>query len=111
MEIKEKLGESLNNISEFAEDSGLTDWHTVFKKALSKLTSNEPGQDYYNPKIHPDNYPLFSRQLLFAACCAWVFDGMGSWNDTLNSTEQYDRVSEDLYDSIIQAIIAVVNSY
>ena len=47
---------------------------------------------------------------IFEACSrAWVFGGMGSWND-LGGGERYDRVSQALYDSLNACIAALANS-
>jgi hypothetical protein len=51
--------------------------------------------------------------MLEAASCAWVFGGMGSWNDM--SFEQpvqteYENVSDGLFNVLHEAIEAAVNS-
>ena len=48
----------------------------------------------------PPMAPLPAAQLLGAAQSAWVFGGMGSWNDLGFEGEDqalYDRLSEELY--------------
>jgi hypothetical protein len=40
---------------------------------------------------------------------AWVFGGMGSWND-LGGGPQYDEVSEKLYSALNNTIVALANS-
>jgi predicted butyrate kinase (DUF1464 family) len=58
---------------------------------------------------------LTAKQLLFSAGNAWVFGGMGSWNDlgfdNKEDNETYDRLSEQLYSNINEAIIASTNTY
>jgi hypothetical protein len=87
------------------------DW---FRYALSQLGSIKP-----TPKFHPDmlptvGYSLLARQVAFAASSAWVFGGMGSWNDVIVDPafkERYDTVTRQLYDSVLQALIDSVNSF
>ncbi|PWE17826.1 hypothetical protein DDZ18_05575 [Marinicauda salina] len=53
------------------------------------------------------------RALLEASTMAWVFGGMGSWNDFYPSEEkaaEYERVSEALYRAIQDAQLAAVNA-
>jgi predicted butyrate kinase (DUF1464 family) len=56
-----------------------------------------------------------ARQLVFSAGSAWVFGGMGSWNDVVfdkdEDNETYERLSEQLYTRINEAIIAGTTSY
>lgn len=61
------------------------------------------------------NYSLKALQLLFAAGTAWVFGGMGSWNDMgfkeKEIQENYLRLSRQLYESLLQSILATSNSF
>jgi hypothetical protein len=52
-------------------------------------------------------------QLLGAAETAWVFGGMGSWNDMGFHGEtqtHYEEVSEELYKLVNKVIVASANS-
>ena len=55
-----------------------------------------------------------ARRLFAAATHAWVFGGMGSWNDMggfepeLNA--RYERCSEELFDALVNAVSAIANS-
>ncbi|MCC6412891.1 MAG: hypothetical protein IT270_14600 [Saprospiraceae bacterium] len=53
-------------------------------------------------------------QLLYAADSAWVFGGMGSWNDQSFEDKEvngrYERLSALLYNAINGAIMAAVNN-
>ena len=49
------------------------------------LNSKNPAVEYYNDFIPGDALSLQARQLLFSASKAYVFGGMGSWNDNIYS--------------------------
>jgi len=114
--IKEKLLQTLTEIAGFAFKQNLKHWGEQFDKAKITLESLTPENDYYHKDLIPlSNYSLTARQLVFSAGSAWVFGGMGSWNDLAfqvnNENETYDRLSEQLYSNINEAIIAGTNTY
>lgn len=55
-----------------------------------------------------------ARQVFAAAVGAWVFGGMGSWNDFFvedeNLRQRYEEVSESLFRSALAAFEAVLES-
>lgn len=113
---KVNLRNALSEIKEFSSAQELGNWVTIFDNAEKKLDNAiADNGEYYDDLIPADNYSLPAKQLLFSAASAWVFGGMGSWNDQgfsdNQSNELYDRLSATLYDSIIEAIISAVNSY
>jgi hypothetical protein len=121
-EIKERLKQTLTDIANFAygQDSGdwqdLSSWGKQFDKANFVLESENPERDYYQKGLIPiGNYSLTARQILFSAGSAWVFGGMGSWNEVgFNDKEIhkfYEKLSEQLYTNINDAVIAAINSY
>jgi len=110
------LEQSLAAITDFADAQQLTYWADVFKKARAILNSTDPAGNYYHQDLLVEkHYSLIARQLLFAAGAAWVFGGMGSWNDLGFNTEEdnkkYEDVSAGLYAAINRSILAVANSY
>jgi hypothetical protein len=110
------LERELEEIGDFAFEKRLHDWSDIFRKALNILRHDSPGAEYYHKDlIIEKNYSLLARQILFAAGSAWVFGGMGSWNDlgfdTKEENERYEELSARLYDTINQSILAAVNSY
>jgi hypothetical protein len=114
--IKDTLQQTLTAISEFAFKQNLQGWGEQFDKARAILESYSPEESYYHKDLIPlDNYSLTAKQILFSAGVSWVFGGMGSWNDlgfeSKKDNETYDRLSEQLYSNINQAIIAATNSY
>lgn len=113
--VKNKLRETLAEIAAFAFKQNLQGWGEQFEKAIETMDSTLPEANYHKDLIPLDNYSLTAKQLLFSACNSWVFGGMGSWNDlgfdTKEDNKTYDRLSEQLYSNINEAIIASTNTY
>jgi hypothetical protein len=82
-----------------------------FESALDTLMSAKCRPDHRQDLYPPGVLAVTAQRLLDAASAAWVFGGMGSWNDASFDEEQaeYERVSEALY-SIINEAIAVAAS-
>ena len=73
------------------------------------------GHGFYHSDLGPANsYPLAAKQLLFAAGNAWVFGGMGSWNDLgfddCETNALYDRLSAQLYTCINTAVVVALGT-
>ncbi len=114
--IKDKLRHTLTEIADFAFKKNLQSWGEQFDKAKETLDSFSPEENYYHKDLIPiDNYSVTAKQILFSAVSAWVFGGMGSWNDlgfeSKEDNEKYDRLSDQLYSNINEAIIAGINTY
>ena len=115
-DIASQLEQRLKAIADFAEAQRLSDWVAVFNKARTMLDSATPIQDYHRQDLLVEkHYSLEARHVLAAAGAAWVFGGMGSWNDlgfdTDEANSSYYEVSAQLYDAINQAVLALANSY
>jgi hypothetical protein len=112
-EANANLTLSLNKIAAFASKHKLSYWTKVFEKAKQNLVSAHPTVDYYKDFIIEKNHPLPSQQVLFSASRAWVFGGMGSWNDMAfdeaSVNETYNKLSDSLYHSVIQATLVGIN--
>lgn len=92
----------------FAGNEGFT---SCFDSGLEALRASD-AQPGYHRDLYPSHMlPQTAPSLLSAAMVAWVFGGMGSWNDQGFDEEQaeYERVSDALY-SIINEAIAVAAS-
>ncbi|MES2108058.1 MAG: hypothetical protein V4577_04895 [Bacteroidota bacterium] len=115
VEAKQKLASILTRIAAFADKHNMDYWADIFQKAKKNLTITQPVVDYYKDFIVIENYSLSARQVLFAASTAWVFGGMGSWNDILYENEKdnslNNALSSELYDAVIEGTIAAVNSF
>ena len=75
-----------------------------------------PNKEYYHQDlIVVKNYSLAAQQLLFGGSTAWVFGGMGWWNDmgfedkAIN--EKYKQISDELYGLLLKSIISATNSF
>jgi hypothetical protein len=111
-----KLETKLKEIELFARQNNLDSWADCFAKALKTLNSETPYEDFYHTDmIVLENYSLQAKQLIFGAANAWVFGGMGSWNDIgfneKEKEEKYELHTEELYDAVITALLAGINTY
>ena len=114
--LKEELEKILTQIGAFAKTNGQEMWFTWFEKALISLNSEKPYENFYHQDIIVlKNYSLLAQQVFFASANSWVFGGMGSWNDLGFSDKEmndnYERLSENLYDVMIRGLVGAINSY
>ena len=114
--VKEQLYATVRDLAAFATKQNLASWSKQFESAVAIFESNEPNEQYYHKDLIPlNNYSMTAKQLLFGAGLAWVFGGMGSWNDLSFSNKEdsdlYEKLSGQLYYTIIEAVISSVNSY
>lgn len=97
-----------------ADDLAADDWRDWFTTALDQLTADEPHGRYHDDALPPSGYSRAARQVFAAAVGAWVFGGMGSWNDLFvedeNLRQRYDEASESLFRSALAAFEAVLES-
>lgn len=89
-------------------------WATWFDRALARLGDDEPATSYHDDVL-PPSAELDRRRLFAAAVGAYVFGGMGTWNDIgpapddEEANAEYDRVTPALYAAILESIAAAVN--
>lgn len=115
-ETKSKFTQTIKELIEFCVERDLKNWLETFEKANKILSDPTPNKLYYHQDlIVTENYSLTAQQLLFAAGTAWVFGGMGWWNDMgfddNEAQEKYLRLSQQLYEQLLQSILATTNSY
>jgi hypothetical protein len=115
-ECQIKLEAALGAIEAFATAQKLDNWSNQFAAARKVLSSANPEEFYYYKSLIPTaNYSLTARQILYAAGTAWVFGAMGSWNDLwfeeTADNDQYELLTEELYERVNEAILSAVNSY
>ena len=113
--LREEFRKALSEIASFAAAQNLHGWANTFQKALYELTNLTPGEAYYHKDLVPkSDFTINNLQLLFSAAMAWVFGGMGSWNDlTFDDPEagqRYDELSERLYTCLNAVLVGVINS-
>ncbi len=117
--LMDRLHAALTRARQFAlhheELTLFSDWFTA---ALEALRAEFPE----SVTVHGDTRPIVAvaalglpaRRLFAAARRAWVFGGMGSWND--NSfreqavNDEYRDITAELYDAVLESIMAAVNS-
>lgn len=109
-----QLDAALAALTEFAEAYHLQPFAAAFRTARVALGSN----DRLRPPLDMPAVRRLSpvhRQLLAAAQSAWVFGGMGSWNDMSfegATQKRYDRLSDDLFMLLNEAVaIAATSSF
>jgi hypothetical protein len=106
------LRKALTEILAFSQAHGTDGFSACFRAALDSLdgVATEPAPQV---DLHPPG--LLAREagaVLDAAQKAWVFGGMGSWNDMSfegDTAAEYARVSRQLYAALAHAICAAAN--
>lgn len=114
IQTRENLKTCLEKITEFAYKETTENWGKIFETAKKTLESESPESDFYhNDLISWNNYDLQNRQLLMSASKAFVFGGMGSWNDMWfdkkETEEKYNELSSKLYDTMMKSITCAIN--
>lgn len=112
-EIKERLKDVLSKISSFAHKNDCGNFGECFDRGIKAL-SEPPTNSENSYNIFPDNYadPDY-HQVLNSCQGAWVFGGMGSWNDMGFSDnevhKQYEELSDQLFNLINLSLIVASN--
>ncbi len=103
----------LNELIEFTTRNELTNWTNVFQTALDKFNINNPSELLSDEYLPTECYSLEAKQILTACDQAWVFGGMGSWNDIVHvdNYDIYRRLTDNLYDTLNNSVAAAINSY
>lgn len=108
------LEEALQQIGTFARDEGLEEWSDVFLSALAILNGDRPEREVWgvDMSVFP-SLPSDAVGLAAAVERAWVFGGMGSWNDLGFSDSpkrrRYDDVSRALFGAANDALVEAAN--
>jgi hypothetical protein len=110
------LKKALVEIHSFAYDNNVdSSFKQLFNSALQLLGPMQNSDSEGKCDIAPVDYLPKESLILFEACRkAWVFGGMGSWNDIgfekEETQKEYDRVSENLYQAVTTTIQAIATS-
>jgi hypothetical protein len=108
-----ELTEALIDIAEFSRRESCDPFTELFETALSSLSST--ARAGYHQDLAPPGVLTESEARVLDACQpAYVFGGMGSWNDRVfdgTKGEEYERVSERAFLAIHHAIPAAVNGF
>jgi hypothetical protein len=113
---KEPIGRlvaALRNIEDFALRENCHSFAKLFGNSIETIESKGERRFGYHKDLIPSCYLGSEAEYLLDACqSAWVFGGMGSWNDlgfSGKAQEEYENVSEELYLSLIDSIVHIVN--
>jgi hypothetical protein len=113
-ELRRALDHTLLEIAHFASSHRLENFAAIFARSRALLSASQPGDPVYHPDLTlPGQLTPVAQRLLEASQVAWVFGGMGSWNDLgqqETEDETYQRLSESLYGLLNRAYVAVANS-
>ena len=89
--------------------AGQPDWATQLDEAIDTDDDRPP----YQPDMMDPTFPREARRLIAKASRAWVFGGMGSWNDLGFEDEtkrtEHAEISRLLFATVLQACLAAVN--
>jgi hypothetical protein len=114
-QAKDQLLESLCQIREFAYKRGFGNFGECFNRGINALTE-PPFSSDKEYKIFPDGYaPPEYHQLLNACQRAWVFGGMGSWNDIgfdeKSIQKEYEALSDRLFNIMNLSLVVASNPF
>jgi hypothetical protein len=103
------LDRVLADARDFARRAGEADWAAQLDEAISRTDDRVP----FQPDMMDPAFPDEARRLIAKASRAWVFGGMGSWNDLGFADEskraEHAEISRLLFATLLQACIAAVN--
>jgi hypothetical protein len=108
--ITASLRNCLRSIHAFSVSQECDGFSQCFAKALIALDGGERG--YHKDLSAPGLLGRKEEAALHAAMCAWVFGGMGSWNDLGfdgATQDEYLRLSDELY-CLLNEVIGVAAS-
>jgi hypothetical protein len=112
--LRQDLMMVLSGIEAFAARQKLEHFAGTFRKATDLLSSDHPLSETYHSDLAPTPaMPLEAKQLLGAVQAAWVFGGMGSWNDLgfdRDDQREYDALSGELFLLINQTLCSAINT-
>lgn len=109
----ERLHEALTQVHAFSARQRCDGFTESFARALQAL-AGEPGVEGYHTDMLPPGAPRDVAGMIHACQLAWVFGGMGSWNDlgfTGEDEKEYARVTHALYEALMVALPAAVDAY
>jgi hypothetical protein len=108
------LRQTLSYALAFCEQHHIDSFGGCFRKAVECLLADDPFALVYHKDLAPEKLlSLWAQQVLAACQAAWVFGGMGSWNDMgFEGEEQgrYEKLSDALFTLLNEAIPAASSS-
>jgi|GEM_PF-3416325 len=111
--LSERLKISLSNISKLAEEIGEVPWKDNFFDKGLKILEGKIVEENKLPNIYSNQ----AQRIVSAVYSAWVFGGMGSWNDsppysahTHGKETEFNLLSGNLYETMMDCIEGAINS-
>lgn len=112
--VKKDLLSVLTEIERFANKHDLDGFAKYFRRGLDALSDGSPLDEASCDDLAPRGLlSVEARQLLAASRAAWVFGGMGSWNDLgFEGAEDaiYKTLSDRLFKLLNEASLVAVNT-
>jgi hypothetical protein len=112
--LRQDLMTVLSGIEAFAARHKLEHFAGAFRKARGLLSSDHPLAETYHSDLAPTAaMSLEAKQLLGAVQAAWVFGGMGTWNDLGfdgDDQRENDALSGELFLLLNQALCSAINT-
>jgi len=109
-----RLRSALGQIHRFSEKHNCGGFTACFTRAMETLDSHGAKRHgYHNDLVVNGVVPELATCLLDACQSAWVFGGMGSWNDmSFEGADpgEYDRLSEELFKALNETIQTAANA-
>ncbi|MGH9561577.1 MAG: hypothetical protein ACRD3S_08985 [Terracidiphilus sp.] len=107
------LRPTLDEIRAFSDREQCGGFTKCFEDALLALQDPQADIGYHKDLFLPDTLEPAAISLLKAAMSAWVFGGMGSWNDMGFQgavQAEYERLSDRLFELLNEAVEAAASS-
>jgi hypothetical protein len=107
------LRSALTEIRSFSDSNDCGHFTNCFTDALRALDEPQADIGYHKDLFPPGTLSATAQSILKSAMSAWVFGGMGSWNDMgfKDETEvEYERISDRLFDLLNEAVEAATTS-
>jgi hypothetical protein len=110
---RDALRAALININRFATQEGVDNFAAFFQSAIQALSAAPPASDpYMNEIMALVKLPIDAQQLYASMRAAWVFGGMGSWNDRVFEGDREAvnlELSSTLFQRICESAVAIAN--
>lgn len=106
-DVTDDLHRCLLEIKEFSRLRANGAFIDYFDRGLNALDDPDSDFGYHKDLFPPGTLSTLSQSLLNCAQCAWVFGGMGWWNDQGFQGElesEFEKVSIQLFDLLNEAI-------
>ncbi|HYX70157.1 MAG TPA: hypothetical protein VE825_13555 [Terriglobales bacterium] len=98
----------------FTGKADLPFWREWLQGAREQLDSSSPRARFNDDALPTLGYSTASHALYAGAASAWVFGGMGSWNDMSFGGElqrEYKEATSRLYAAVAGAVVAAANAF